>query len=221
MINYVEKLNEKMFEDVIVFSFSELGAMGPKDMTFYKKNGESFYIDYKSKNTLYPTLKEMFPVLKNCYWNGPMRHESESFNTFVIGGSANDKETCVADGWRHIYLDVGNHLAVKKEYYSKVKEILADKDNCDITFSWTKMLDDANFNEKTESIEKAFYEQQKADKRLLGILEKLKDNPEYVRKMSELDGDKDAMISFLYEFSGIKITLEELKQLAMRFYEIN
>lgn len=216
MINYVEKLNEKMFEDVIIFSFSELGAMGPNDMTFYKKNGESFSVDYKTEDTPYALLKELFWTLKECYWNGPMRNESAAFHTIVIGGSLNDKETRVANGWRHIYLDVGNHLAVKKEYYSAVREIFTDRDNCDITFSWTKMLETANFHQKIESIEKAFYEQQKADEHLANVLKELKQNPEYIRKVKETHGNMDQMMVVLEEFSGIKMTWFELKQFGLR-----
>ena len=216
MINYVKELNKELFDDVIIFSFSELGAMGPNDMTFCKKNGERFSVDYKSENTLYSALKEVFPVLKECYWNGPMRNESAAFSTIVIGGSSNDKETRVANGWRHIYLDVGNHLAVKKEYYSAVKEIFAGKDNCDITFSWIEMLETANFHQKTESIEKAFCEQQKADEHLANVLKELKQNPEYIRKVKEAHGNMDQMMVVLEEFSGIKMTWFELKQFGLR-----
>ena len=140
MVEYVKELNEKMFEDIIIFSFSEPGAMGPNDMTFYKKNGEIFSVDYLPNDTPYPKLKELFPVLKDCYWNGPMRNEAAASSTIAIGGSINSKETCVANGWRHIYLDYGNHIAVKSEYYSAVIEIFAGKDNCDITFEWPEML---------------------------------------------------------------------------------
>lgn len=34
-----EKLLNKDFDDVIIFFFSELGAMGPNNMKFYKRNG--------------------------------------------------------------------------------------------------------------------------------------------------------------------------------------
>ena len=30
-------MNKKDFEDIVMFSVSEPGAMGPNDMTFYKK----------------------------------------------------------------------------------------------------------------------------------------------------------------------------------------
>lgn len=87
--------------------------MGPNDMTFYKRNGKSFSLDYMSEDTSYSQIKEVFPVLKDCYFDGPMKREMLMSKTMIIGGSPDDRETCVADGWKHIYLDVGNHLIVK------------------------------------------------------------------------------------------------------------
>ena len=57
----------------------------------------------------------------------------------------------MADGWRHIYLDCGNHIAVKKELYYAVKDIFYRKDNCDITFEWPNMLKEASFAEKMDA----------------------------------------------------------------------
>ena len=162
-------MNKKDFEDIVVFSVSEPGAMGPNDMTFYKKGGESFVIDYKSEETPYSELRECFPLLKECYWNGPMKSDSASAFTIVIGGSEDDKETHVPEGWRHIYLDYGNHLAVKQELYYEVKSILADnyregKTNCDVTFNWVEMLDEVKFGERIDEIEKAYHEMVEKDR---------------------------------------------------------
>ena len=44
---YVDVLKEDMFKDIVLFSFSEPGAMGPGGiMTLYKKTGESFSVNY-------------------------------------------------------------------------------------------------------------------------------------------------------------------------------
>lgn len=209
-------LKKENFEDVIVFSFSEPGAMGPNDMTFYKADGESFIVDYKTAEMPYSLLKEVFPVLKDCCWNGPMKNKSAHTNTIVIGGSPTDKETCVANGWRHIYLDYGNHIAVKSEYYFAIKAIFSDYENCDITFKWTSILNDKHFPANVESIKLAYLEQKKADEHLAKVLAELKQNPDYIRKIKEANGDMDKMMQVLEEFSGIKMTWFELKQFGFR-----
>lgn len=212
----MDKLDRNMFEDVVVFSFSEPGAMGPNDMRFYKSNGETFEVDYKSEETPYSMIKELFPVLRDCYWDGPMIKEAAASRTLVIGGSPDDRETCVADGWRHIYLDYGNHIAVKKELYYTVKDIFYGKDNCDITFQWSDMLTDASFAKKIDEHIKAYYEQEEKDEILAKKLDELKRNPEYIRKIKETSGDVDRMMEVLEEFSGIKMTWIELKQFGFR-----
>lgn len=212
----MNKLDRKMFEDVVVFSFSEPGAMGPNDMSFFKSNGESFRLDYKSEETPYSMIKELFPVLRDCYWNGPMRKEAVVSGTIVLGGLSDDRETCVADGWRHIYLDCGNHIAVKKELYYAVKDIFYRIDNCDITFEWPNMLKEASFAEKMDAHIKAYREQEEKDEILEKKLEELKSNPEYLRKVKEAAGDLNKMMEVLEEFSGIKMTWVELKQFGFR-----
>lgn len=156
----MKKIDKNMFEDIVVFSVSEPGAMGPLDMCFYRRNGETFNLDYKSEETPYSMIKEYFPVLRDCYWDGPMKNETVASGTIVIGGSADDRETCVAEGWRHIYLDYGNHLAVKKELYHAVKDILRGKDNCEITFYWPDMLANASFSKKIDEYIRSYYEQE-------------------------------------------------------------
>lgn len=48
----VELINEDMFKDIVLFSVSESGAMGLSSiMTFYKKTGESFSVNYLSDIT--------------------------------------------------------------------------------------------------------------------------------------------------------------------------
>lgn len=212
----MDKLDRNMFVDVVVFSFSEPGAMGPNDMRFYKSNGETFEVDYKSEETPYSMIKELFPVLRYCYWNGPMRKETAASRTMVIGGSLDDRETCVADGWRHIYLDYGNHIAVKRELYYAVKDILYGKDNCDITFQWSDMLTEASFTKRIDEHIRAYYEQEEKDEILAKKLDELKRNPEYITKVKEASGDVDKMMEVLEEFNEIKMTWIELKQFGFR-----
>ena len=48
-MKYKTIIKKEDFEDIVVFSVSEPGAMGPNDMMFYKSNGESFSIDYQNE----------------------------------------------------------------------------------------------------------------------------------------------------------------------------
>ena len=141
-------MDKKMFEDVVAFSVSEPGAMGPNDMAFYKRTGESFELDYKSEKTPYSEIKEAFPTLQECYWNGPARGEKECEGTVVIGKTNQDRSTRVAPGWKHIYLDYGNHLVVREELYEALLETVEGNSNCNITFWWTDILKEKNFSSK-------------------------------------------------------------------------
>lgn len=171
----MKKLKKEYFDDVIVFSFSEPGAMGPNNMRFYKRNGEWFEVDYLSEETPYSMIKEYFPVLKECYWNGSMRNETAAISTIVIGGSSDDRETRVAEGWKHIYLDYGNHLAVKKELFYAVKDAFYKKNKCEITFEWSDILNQAGFSKNINEIENDYYEQEKKDKILKGEVKNIYD----------------------------------------------
>ena len=82
-----EKLLNKDFEDVVIFFFSEPGAMGPNNMKFYKRNGESFSVNYMSEDMPYSRLKELFPVLKDCYFDGPMKREKIMAITWLYESS--------------------------------------------------------------------------------------------------------------------------------------
>jgi hypothetical protein len=44
-----------------------------------------------------------------------------------------------------VYLDVGNHLAIKDEYYEKAMKILSNYQNIDITFEWGRLLIEGGF----------------------------------------------------------------------------
>lgn len=136
--------------------------------------------------------------------------------TIIIGGSPDDRETCVADGWKHMYLDFGNHLVVQKQFYYAVKEMFGNTQNCELTFSWDKILDKNEFSSNVDEIEKAFLEQEKADTILAAKLDELQKNPEYIRKVKEASGDLEKMMDVLEEFSGIRMTWFELKQFGFR-----
>ena len=149
-----KELTKKLFEDVVVFFFSVPGAMGLHNMSFYKKSGESFSVDYLSNETPYGLLKELFPVLQDCYWDGPMRGEKEAEGTFVFGRENDGRETHVAAGWKHMYLNYGNHLAIREELYDEVVHLFKGIGMSVITFDWIDILERAGFHKRIDEIKK-------------------------------------------------------------------
>ena len=145
--------SSKDFEDVVAFSVSEPGAMGLNDIGFFMKDGTHFRLYYKSNETPWSSIREWFPTLKECCFNGPMETESTSMFTVVIGASDDDKETHVASGRRHWYLDFGNHLVIKEPYYREIRSLLGEKENVDLTFCWEEMLAETDFVERANIIQ--------------------------------------------------------------------
>lgn len=218
MKNYVNEINEEMFEQVIIFSCSEPGAMGPNgSMTFLNKRGEHFTVNYTHEETSYQKIKDLFPDLRECRWFGPMKSELLTAPTIVIGGSNDDPETRVPEGWKHIYLDYGNHLAVKEEYYSEVKKIFSDKENHELTFYWPEIIVETDFIDRLNEVEIAYQEQKEKDEIIAKTLKELQSNPEYVKRIKEnTDGDMETLMGIFEEFSGIKMDWLELKRFALR-----
>ncbi len=223
MISYKKKdeLSKELFDDVVVFFESEPGAMGPSGtLEFLKKNGEHFYVDYIEEETPYSLLKELFPEgLDGAYFNGPKRNEPASVSTIVIGGSG--QETTLPDGWKHIYLDFGNHLCVREELYRLVNKILREsgKDNCDKTFRWAEILEDADFVSK---IDEAIKEYNNAPPKIryenydeLNVkFEELMNNPEFKEKFRKANG-VDERAEVMQDF-GVDIEEIELWDFLLR-----
>lgn len=223
MISYKKKdeLSKELFNDVVVFFESEPGAMGPSGtLEFLKKNGEHFYVDYIGEETPFSMLKELFPeVLDGAYFNGPKREEAASANTIIIGGSG--QETTLPDGWKHIYLDFGNHLCVREELYRLVNKILREsgKDNCDKTFKWAKILDEADFISK---IDDAIKEYNDAPPKIryenydsLNVkFEELMKNSEFEEKFRKANG-VDERTEVMQDF-GVDIERFELRSFLLR-----
>ncbi len=130
----------KDFEDVIAFSVSEPGAMGPNDLTFFREDGSYFRLDYNTEKTPWSRIREWFPMLKECCFNGPMRKDPASAETVVIGDDGKSRETRVPKGWKHRYLDYGNHLVIRDFCYSGIMPLLEGYDNAELTFDWAQIL---------------------------------------------------------------------------------
>ena len=209
--------SQKDFKEVIAFSVSEPGAMGPNDIGFFLKNGSFFRLDYKiNSQTPWNRIREWFPTLKECFFNGARKNEIESLYTVVIGAEVDEKKTHIPPGWRHVYLDMGNHLVIKEEYYHEVMRLIGKKSKIDLAFSWEGFLSRTDFTERIDEIETAYWEEKAKDEKLTKVLEQLRNNPEYNEKVKSVSDDVEAMAAVLKEYSGIDMTWIELKQYCFR-----
>ena len=146
------KLNKILFQDVIIYRVSEPGAMGPSGtITCFSKDGESFTLDYTSAETPWEEIKKCFPAIDGCRFDGPTKQEEPFINLIVIGRRLDDESTHVNEGWKHMWLDFGNHLVCREEYY-ELKNIFCDMDYCEITFDWDKRLREIKFAERLDEI---------------------------------------------------------------------
>ena len=109
MLLLTECLNQGLWDLVDVFDH-------------FKKNGESFEFDYLSDKTPWEEIKKCFPSIVGCRFNGPMENEMRISQEIVIGGFG--EPTRINAGWKHFYLDFGNHLVCKEEYYEKLEKDL-------------------------------------------------------------------------------------------------
>ena len=210
------KLTKEMFQDVIAFFVSEWGAMGPNGtMGFYTRSGEYFQVNYLSEETPYQKVKEYFPALQGCCWNGPMKTDRAFPFTIVFGDDAGES-TRIPDGYRHIYLDMGNHLCVREELFGYVKKFFQDKENVELTFGWQDILAEAKIEEKVEDITAAYRKQKEEDEKFAKVLAELNQNPEYRRRILENKDGIEGMLAVLKEFSGIEMDFLELKQFGLR-----
>lgn len=132
-------INKKLFEDVVIYSIAEAGAMGGAGMMdFITQKGERFCLNYLDEKTPYAKIKENFPALKDCYWNGPMS-EPQNSNEVILYGNNEDlcKHTRITKGWKHIYMGFGNHLVVREDKYKIFSEETSDlQTEIDIYDKW-------------------------------------------------------------------------------------
>lgn len=136
-------MDNKQFVDVIMFAFAEPGAMGAGGIIeFFTDKGEDFGLDYLSEETPYWKIKQVFPVLKDCRFNGPMPDDVRPKNApqeIVIYPDADNMniKTRVAEGWRHIYMGVGNHLVIREDHFEEFSAAISDlEEEVDIYGKW-------------------------------------------------------------------------------------
>ena len=120
-----------MFKDVVIFSFSEPGALGDGGyIDCITDRGEDFSICYLSEETPWNEVKNCFPVLKECCFNGspPLESRRNEPKEIVIYLDESDihKPTRVARGWSHIYMGFGNHLVIRDDHYLRFQKCISD-----------------------------------------------------------------------------------------------
>lgn len=136
-------MDNKQFVDVIMFAFAEPGAMGAGGIIeFFTDKGEDFGLDYLSEETPYWKIKQVFPVLKDCRFNGPMPDDVRPKNTpqeivFYTSADGANMRTRIAEGWRHIYMGCGNHLVIREDHFEEFSAAISDlKEEVDIYCGW-------------------------------------------------------------------------------------
>lgn len=123
----VKELSSELFNDVVIYTIAEPGAMGsPCLMEFVKDNGECFSL-YYGDEIPYSYIMDKFPALEGCFWNGPMPDERNDGEVVLYTNFDQNYRsvTRVANGWKHVYTGYGNHLLVKEEYFLVFKKYLS------------------------------------------------------------------------------------------------
>ena len=213
------KLSEELFEDVIVYMMSEIGAMGPNGtLTCLKKDGKCFELNYLSEQTPWEEIKKNFKGINGCRFDGPMKEERFWVREMVIGG-ADDEGTTINPGWKHIYLEFGNHIVCKEEYFREIRRLFTGVDNNSrITFEWIEILNQENFIQRLSVIEDEYFKQKRWDEDFTQKLSELNRLPEYrerIENASWENGGVDAMLDVLKDY-GIEIDFMELKKYCFR-----
>ncbi len=152
-----------LLKNVVIYAISEPGAMGnPGVMEFVTDKGEYMDVNFLDGLITYEELKEAFPALQGCYWNGPTKEEITSGMGEIVvypEGFENGRFTQVSAGWQHVYLGFGNHLvlrqdcaerflllaldeeAIRKEFPSYVEDSEQDREDARRTYlfeHWTE-----------------------------------------------------------------------------------
>ena len=123
-----QEYTKEMFKDIAFFTLAEPGAMGVGNlMEFITAEGEEFSLFF-SEEMPYSKVKEYFPALDDCYWNGPESDEScrTEFVFYLSKDERNFKHTKPPKNYTHLYEGFGNHICIRKDYYPVVEPIIRD-----------------------------------------------------------------------------------------------
>lgn len=146
-MRYLDTIDNKTFENVIAYIFSELGAMGENGtIECLEKSGERFSVDYRNEETEWEKIKECWPAINGCKFNGP--DEQASIIPFLIFlGTDYGPCTHINDGWKEICFDCGNHFVVKEEFADKFLEFFKDMEGFMIICDGMDKIEEEKFVE--------------------------------------------------------------------------
>lgn len=124
-------MDKIFFENVFIFLMAEPHAMGIGGrISFMNEMGEFRCFDYLTAETPYEEIKEAFPALQGCKWNGPMPgDETKDEIVLFIGENNLNMQTRVNEGWHHMYLGFGNHLVVREDKWPEFCKSISDLSN--------------------------------------------------------------------------------------------
>lgn len=135
-----QEYTKKMFKDIAIFTLAEPGAMWVGNlMEFITAEGEEFSLFF-SEEMPYSKVKEYFPALDDCYWNGPESDEScrTEFVFYLSKDERNFKHTKPPKNYTHLYEGFGNHICIRKDYYPVVEPIIRDLIEKNELVNWYK-----------------------------------------------------------------------------------
>ena len=105
-------------KEILMFKFEEPFAMcvcmgQSAEVVFVYEHGdvENAYYNIFQNQESYTRLKEKFPILKDCYWNGPDGEDTD-YNEVVFRTSPGEGSTRVPKGYKHFYIGGGSHLVI-------------------------------------------------------------------------------------------------------------
>ena len=93
-----------------------------------RKKSRIYKENVQRHSDLYSKVKEYFPALVDCYWNGPESDEScrTEFVFYLSKDERNFKHTKPPKNYTHLYEGFGNHICIRKDYYPVVEPIIRD-----------------------------------------------------------------------------------------------
>lgn len=125
-------------KEILIFKFEEplamcvsLGQSAGVVFVYEDEEVEKTYYNVFRDKESYIKLKEKFPILRDCYWNGSDGEDTD-FNEAVIRTSPGEGSTRVPKGYKHFYIGGGSHLVIREDKYDAYITAcgeLADKDN--------------------------------------------------------------------------------------------
>lgn len=216
--NILETIDNNTFNDVIMYVFSEPGAMGmPAMIECMKRNGEIFAVSYANEDTSWEKIKECWPDFRPNKFNGPHRMVAFSNRCMVIGGDS-EVVTTLRDNYRELCFDVGNHFICKEEHFRALKELFEGSEPYEIILDGFEKILETGFLDRLSEVEETYFKQKEADDHLTKVIIELNDNPDYRKRIQECDKNHNTedLMSVLKEFSGIDMDYMEFKQYCFR-----